>query len=278
MKKFFLLLLFLLVAWFAWNLIHRSTPPSDTQIREMSFNVNTFRSEAGNGSRYLVASLLQMHQPQVVCLQEVVLQSGGLGLEEFAQTNGYPYNRLHEEYIPGKRVGIAILSRFPVLRDTVFRIGLEREERYAQAVVLDVEGREVTVLNTHFSNRDFWAVEGVLQALQQEYLSENLRTLQARSVINFLDCGWATDRLLLAGDLNTLPFSRAWRSLRSRLRGTAGWRDLLQPTYKVEYQVHIDYIFTSNSLTKLEYRILPTGASDHNPLLVTLGLVIQPDD
>ncbi len=272
MKKILLLLTVILMAFVAWQFI-RPAPACDVELRVMSFNVNTFHSEAGDKSRELVSSLLKLHQPQIVCLQEVVLESRGNSLAEFARTNGYPHIMVHEQYIPGKGVGIAVLSHFPILRDTVFKVGLESDERYAQAMVLGTGDWEVTVINTHFSNRDHWAVDGVLKALQQEYLSENLRTLQAQSVVRFLDSNWpAGNALLLAGDLNTLPYSRAWRKLRSRLRGTASLRDMLQPTYKVEYQVHIDYIFTGKSLTRIDYQILPTVASDHNPLLVTLGL------
>jgi endonuclease/exonuclease/phosphatase (EEP) superfamily protein YafD len=272
MKRILLLLAVLLVAFIAWQFL-RSAPVGDVELRVMSFNVNTFHSEAGGKSRELVSSLLMHHQPQIVCLQEVVLTSRGSSLEEFARINGYPYNLVHEQYIPGKGVGIAVLSYFPILRDTVFKVGLESDERYAQAMVLAIGDREVTVINTHFSNRDHWAVDGVMRALQQEYFSENLRTLQAQSVVRFLDSDWVADNpLLLAGDLNTLPYSRAWRQLRSRLRGTASLGDMMEPTYKVEYQVHIDYIFTNKSLVKIDYQILPTVASDHNPLLVTLGV------
>ena len=280
MKRIFLLVLTLLLAFAVWRLFFAYVPAgsfaNSTHLQVMSFNINTFHSETGDGSRAQVGAILQMYQPQVVCLQEVVLESRGQSLEEFAAGNGYPFTRSHEQYIINKRVGIAIMSHYPILRDTVFHVGPSRELRYAQAIVLDVNGREVTVINTHFSNRDFWKTEGVLQALQQEFFAENLRTMQAQSLVNFLDSGWAGDPLLLAGDLNTLPFSRAWRKLRSRLKGTAGWRDLLQPTYKVEYQVHIDYILASHSLHKKEYRILPTMASDHNPLLVTFVLESKP--
>jgi endonuclease/exonuclease/phosphatase family metal-dependent hydrolase len=272
MKKTLLLLVVLLVAFITWRSM-MVAPTGEIEFRVMSFNVNTFHSEAGGRSRELVSSLLRHQQPQIVCLQEVVLESGGSSLEEFARTNGYPHYLVHEQYILGKGVGLAVLSHFPILRDTVFKVGLESDERYAQVMVLEIGDREVTVINTHFSNRDHWAVEGKIQALQQEYFSENLRTLQAQSVVRFLDSNWSdNDLLLLAGDLNTLPYSRAWRKLRSRLRGTASLRDMLQPTYKVEYQVHIDYIFSSKSLTKIDYQVLSTAASDHNPLLVTLGL------
>ena len=280
MKRIFLLLLILLLAVAAWRIFFTCTSTgnftANLELRVMSFNINTFHSETGNASRMQVSTVLQMYRPQVVCLQEVVLESRGQSLEEFAAANGYPFVRSHEQYIINKRVGIAVLSHYSILRDTVFHVGPQSELRYAQAIVLDVNGREVTVMNTHFSNRDFWKTAGRLQALKQEFFTENLRTLQAQSIVNFLDSGWAEDPLLLAGDLNTLPFSRAWRKLRSRLRGTASWRDLLQPTYKVEYQVHIDYILASHSLHKKEYRILPTMASDHNPLLVTFVLEGEP--
>ncbi len=278
MKRLLWLIALILVLVVAWQLMPARVPPCDRELTVMTFNINTFRSELQNGSHGLVKLLLKTHQPDVVCLQEAVLLKHGRSLEEFAIESGYPYCKPHEQYIAGKRVGIAVLSRFPFVRDTVFGIGVEQETRFAQAIVLDLNGDEVTVINTHFSNRDFWLTGGRLQMLRQEYFQDNLRTFAATSIVRFLDSGWCSDLTLLAGDLNTLPFSRAWRILRSRLRDTAGWKDFLQPTYKVEYQVHIDYVLTSNTLHTLNYRILSTVASDHNPLLVSLGWESPPAD
>jgi endonuclease/exonuclease/phosphatase family metal-dependent hydrolase len=124
-------------------------------------------------------------------------------------------------------------------------------------VVLDANGTALTLIDTHFSEK-----EG----------QDAIRADQAQVIV---DAWGGAPATLIMGDFNSLPDSQALNVLLS-----SGLIDISreigeQPTYTypsfaADHQ--IDYIFASPDLGYSDFRIPATTASDHLPLTTTITL------
>lgn len=153
--------------------------------------------------------------------------------------------------------GTAILSRYPFVRGTARQFTLPTvpgdEPRGLERIVVNVGGRHVAVYNTHLSFRPY----------------DRLR--QARFVAAML----ARDRTawVLTGDINSLPFFSAIRTLRSvggdmqSLAHQPGLR-----TTNGAHPVRLDYVFAARHISALigSARVRFTPLSDHRPLSVRI--------
>ncbi len=133
----------------------------------------------------------------VVCLQEVdkvCTRSEGVDMTaELARMAGYP----HAYFIKirdfqGGEYGTAILSRYPIIRAETrnFAVRIAKQGTSCGYAVLDVDGEQVTVFNTHLSVESDEANTDTMLCLGDilsDYLQKN------------------NGRILCCGDFNTNP-------------------------------------------------------------------------
>jgi len=153
---------------------------------------------------------------------------------------------------PG-RWGIAVLSRFPVVRTDELdlgRLARDRARRAALAVTVDAAS-EVTVVGTHMSHITYGAPRQFLRL--------------ARAVRGAVGTGPA----VLAGDMNL------WGPPVSLL--LPGWRRTLRAKTWPAWRPHsqVDHVLVRGRLLVLGGAVLGTVGSDHLPLRVTLGLPLR---
>lgn len=155
--------------------------------------------------------------------------------------------------------GLLVLTKLPVLdEDFHFFSGEARTfaesvlRRGFQMVTLDWNGHPLLVLNTHLSSYEKY----------ESYRLEQIDIIH-RTLANHQD-----DPVLIGGDFNMLPGSRAYKKMIG-----LGWRDLpggnqytwieSNPYYdESEPNSRLDYFFGRN-LTPRRYRVLQTIYSDH---------------
>ncbi len=249
----------MLLAWFfaglnLWTLFplfkirrnkRRSLIPAENCLRLLSMNV--LRK---NQSFQKVVDLIGWEKPDIIALVEPN-QAWLEGLA--ALQGGYPY--WHS--IPREdNYGLALLSRYP-LRDpaTVELTGKGVPTIFAQ---VDLPEGNVTLIVTHppppKSTPDLrW------RDLQLERLAEMARQQNGEAVV-------------LCGDFNTVPWSRAFRRMAHR----AGLVDSsqgfgYQPTWPVDrpwLRVPIDHCLASPGWKVAGRRIGAAVGSDHLPLIV----------
>lgn len=232
----------------------------------MTYNVHGCVGLDGRRSEERIAAVIASFQPDIVGLQELDLgrkRSGGVdqagviaGLLGFDRLF-HPAMRCADEHY-----GDAILSRWPLTRRRMAGLPsqkafLFRENRAALWVEIQTPQGMVQVINTHFG------------------VGAGERTDQAQALAGPEWAGAvpAGEPLIVMGDFNSLPGSRAWRILTETLRDASrvgGRRNL--PTFPTFSPfLTLDYFFVNAAC---EVRGVSVGvgagarqASDHFPLI-----------
>jgi endonuclease/exonuclease/phosphatase family metal-dependent hydrolase len=227
------------------------------KIRVMTYNIRGGLGADGRRSIERVAETIHSARPDVVCLQEVHQR--------------LPWSRMADQpralaRLLGCRVtfqrnlslgfggeGLAIATRYPVLSVRRHRLPGRGERRGALQVVLCTPLGTVTFVCTH------WGLGQTDRDRQATCVADRLRAVAGP--------------LVVAGDLN----ATAGDACVARLLAGAGLTDTHSGhlTYSVAAPtVRIDYVLHSRHLTAGGVATLPTGASDHYPVVSEMALAI----
>jgi endonuclease/exonuclease/phosphatase family metal-dependent hydrolase len=226
----------------------------------MDYNLHDAANTDGRIDPEALARVIEESGADVVGLQEVSrgwLVWGGMDMLTWLS------QRLDMPYVWGptadEQWGNAILSRYPIKSVEFFNLPPEDVLILRGYIWADIEvdGKTLSVVTTHFSERDD---------------QDEIRTMQASEILSTWNNQGAT---VIMGDLNALPDSQA-----ITLMLDGGLIDISreigeQPTYtyySANPDHQIDYIFVSSDLGYRDFAIPETTASDHLPLAVTIVL------
>lgn len=246
-------------------------------LRVLTYNVHRCLGTDGRLSPERIAEVVTSCRADVVALQELDVGRVRTGSVDQAQLIARELN-MDVHFHPAIRVmeelyGDAILTPLPSrLMKTGALPGVTRlsrlEPRGALWAAIDVGGVEVQVINTHL---------GLLGRERMAQVCE----LYGPAWLGHPAC---RDPVVLLGDFNAIPGSRAYRRL------TAGLADAKRapgmprrlPTFPARFPVYrIDHVFVSRSLEVLDVATVRTPlsrvASDHLPLVVDLKLPPAPE-
>ncbi|HEU4559767.1 MAG TPA: endonuclease/exonuclease/phosphatase family protein [Longimicrobium sp.] len=243
------------------------------EVTVLVYNIHAGKDAGGRDNLARVAELVRGSGADLVLLQEVDRNTRRSGPADqpatLARLTGYSVAFGRTIGFQGGDYGIALLSRWPIQRDTLIPLAVTappsattagREQRGVLVTLVAAPGGSLTVLNTHLdaSGDDVWRVqeiEGVLRVAGT--------------------AGASALPLLLGGDLNARPESPVHGKLRE-----AGFRDawlgcgtgdaMTFPASAPDRR--IDYLYLTGPARCLEARVLADQASDHRPLLVRLRL------
>ncbi len=238
-------------------------PPEPTPFRVMTWNIHHGEGTDGRLDLARIADVIRRAGAEVVALQEVdkgVQRTGRRDLPaELAALTGMTCLFSNNFHFQGGEYGNALLTRFPVRHWTNTHLRMIRagEQRGVLQAILEVQGRDLLVLNTHIDYR-------------RDDTERLANVAQFRELLSRYP-GLPT---LFAGDFNDLPGSRTWQAM-------AEWGEDLwllagtDPghTYPSTGAVRrIDYLWRGRGtpLKPLGARVLPSEASDHLPLVVEL--------
>ncbi len=241
--------------------------------RVLVYNIHAGKDGAGVDNLEGVAALVRSTGADLVLLQEVdrrTRRSGNVDQPEvLAMRTGFHVAFGSALDFDGGTYGVAILSRWPILSDTLIhlpvrpaqtRAGGSREPRGAlRAVVAGPTGR-LAILNTHLdaSGADTW------------------RRQEADSVVALVARMRRDEPFVIAGgDFNSTPESAVQGAVRAgELRDS--WTECAEgPGYTYPEKTplkRIDYLFLTGTIRCSSARVVETLVSDHRPLLVTLTL------
>lgn len=244
--------------------------PADT-LRVLVYNLHAGKDAAGEGNLERVSDLIRETAADLVLLQEVdrgTRRSGGVDqLAELERRTGLVGAFGKTLRYQGGDYGIAVLSRWPVARDTLIRLPVEpaqaraggsREPRGVLRVRVDAPSGRIEVLNTHLDA----SPDG---AYRRQEVETVLRVAE--------ELGAGEGEVLIGGDLNAEPGSPTV----GRLTGT-GWVDAWGAcgegdgrTYPADEPAkRIDYLFLEPGRSCAAARVVAADASDHRPLLVVV--------
>lgn len=246
--------------------------PGDT-VRVLVYNIHAGKDAAGVDNLERVAEIVRRTRADIALLQEVdqgTRRSGGVDQPaELARLT-----KLHVAFgssldYQGGKYGVAILSRWPILSDTLValpvdppqeRAGGSREPRAALRVEIASPHGVVVAINTHLdaSADDRW------------------RRQEVRTVLAIAEAARGSGaHRLVGGDFNSMPESAVQDTIRrSGLRDA--WRECGAGdgfTYPARGGIkRIDYLFLAERTLCLAAEVVPSEASDHSPLLLHVRL------
>ncbi|MGH8914759.1 MAG: endonuclease/exonuclease/phosphatase family protein, partial [Acidimicrobiia bacterium] len=243
----------------------RSLADSDPQgervlgdrLRVMTYNIQSGFSKDNVWDLEATARVIEAADPDVVFLQEVsrgwLVTTGNDQLRWLSQRLDMPY-----AWGPASTDdlwGNAILSHYPIASEQVVKYdSSDNLRRSALAVGIEVgDGRILNLIGTHLDNP---GEAGLARAGQVAQLVELLEPGQPA---------------IVAGDFNATPDDVLIVDMASvGLIDSAPQAGADETTS--EDGRRIDYIFVTSEFDVLDGQVIPTDASDHRPLVVTLAL------
>lgn len=242
--------------------------PSRRVLRALTYNVHSCRGSDRRHDPERIAEVIAATGADLIALQELDVgrkRSGGVDQAEtiagFLKMPAHFHPALH---VKEERYGDAILTALPSTLHRAAALPSRGEPRGALWIEIEAYGHKLQVFNTHLG---LSAGERVLQA----------ETLLGPGWIGHERCRRAP--VLLLGDFNAVPTSRAFQLMATRLNAAAPrvdgrWR----PTFPARWPLlRLDHIFHGERLALIEARVVDTPlarkASDHLPILAEFELV-----
>jgi endonuclease/exonuclease/phosphatase family metal-dependent hydrolase len=252
----------------------RVAPASSTgSLRVLVYNIHAGKTAAGVDNLAGVADLVRTTRADVVLLQEVdrgTRRSGNVDQPAtLAASTGYHAAFGSALDYDGGKYGVAILSRWPIVAETLIhlpvsppqrRAGGSYEPRGALRVSLSTPFGELTVLNTHIDPS----------------LDDRWRLQEIETVARLTTDAERTEQLVVVGgDLNSTPESAVQEVMRRN-----GFRDSWSECGRGEGLTYpddapakrIDYLYLTGAMRCSAARVVETRVSDHRPLLVELSV------
>lgn len=250
----------------------RPAAARSARLRVMSYNVHSCIGVDGRIDVERIARIIARARPDVVALQELdVGRQRTAGMDQAHLIARYLEMEFHFHpalHIEEERYGDAILTHLPlrIVRAAPLP-GLagrpKLEPRGAIWAVVEVNGTEVQVLNTHLGLSPRERLAQVAALLGRDWLAHE-------------QCH---EPVILCGDFNALPASPVYRRLCGRLRDSRSGRRMrgARGTYPSRFPAaRIDHIFVSPGVEVCGIEIpsheLARAGSDHLPLIAELCL------
>ena len=250
-----------------------AVPMATPDARVLVYNIHAGKDAPGVPNLVRVAELVRSTKADIVLLQEVdngTKRSGNVDQPAvLAAQTGLNVSFGSALDYDGGKYGVAILSRWPIVQETLFhlpvappqaRAGGSMEPRGALRVIVSSPKGRLAIINTHLDagSDDRW------------------RRQEADSVVSLIaQTRRDVDMVIAGGDLNSTPES----AVQVAVRG-AGLRDSWTEcaggdgfTYPDDKPIkRIDYLFLTGGIHCSSAQVIDTRVSDHRPLLVELTL------
>lgn len=242
--------------------------------RILTYNVRRCLGTDGRLSPTRIAEVIASCSPDVVALQELDVGRARTGGVDQARAIAHELGMRHVHFHPALQVmeeqyGDAILTTRPsTLMKAAALPGLSHrpslEPRGALWASIQIGGHHVHVINTHLGLRG----------------PERLTQIHALLGPEWLGHPACHEPVILLGDFNAPPRSRAYRLIAERLRDAQRQSGFQRPksTFPARLpMLRIDHVFVSSTIDVVRTEVVRTPlarvASDHLPLLVEIRIV-----
>ena len=234
------------------------------KVRVMTYNIHVGVGMDKKMDLQRIADVINQEHPDLVGLQEVdrgVKRTQGVDeIAELARMTRMEYAFAHNLDYQGGQYGVAILSRYPILK-TDHRMYLNKREAERRGMIrieVNVGGRSLSFATTHL-----------------DYQYEDGRIFEAGQLLDFLK--GQKEALILVGDFNEEPNGDAYKMVSAHFRDA--WVDTKAKETGLSYPAdrpakRIDYIFykSSTDVRAKKAWTVNTLASDHVPVVADLEL------
>lgn len=246
---------------------------NSTKLAVMTYNIGGLGSRQP-ATKDVIQALKSRDIPDIILLQEVQGEKQALRI---AQGVDFP-NVIYANH-KGKQYGLAIISSLPISNSQSVYFKSSENGYGAVAAEVEANDQKLVVCSLHLDRIDPIKVSGqrvdmswgdALGYLKTEILEDTIRSRSVEELVRWLGTLKA-DRILIGGDFNTVPFSKAIR------RMNRDFDDALWPStayFKGSYRnlpffisPRIDFLFHSPSLKSSSATIVRTGTGDHYPVM-----------
>jgi len=254
-------------------------------IRVGSFNVQSFHEDPSIYSVREVTELMKDYQVDVVCLQEFSGNSFFSIDSINTMFREYPYVAIQQSKQPG--LDLAIYSKFPI--ENKAGVFFDSSKNKAMWVDIKVGHTPVRVFNCHLQTTNFNQTKGLLSKITIDGYYESkaaaIRETMLRMGANAQKRADQVDKLyqmvdttrsaaIVCGDFNDTPTSYSYYRMKEKLQdGFQSAGSGFESTFRYLHRLlRIDYIFHSKELAGRRYCSPSFDFSDHNPVIMELGL------
>ncbi|GGC83606.1 metal-dependent hydrolase [Thalassobacillus devorans] len=259
------------------NFAETEATGDQVDVRVMSYNIHAGAGSDGVYDTERIAQVIEESGAEIIALQEVDVHWGARShyddiLADLAerldmQSFFAPIYDMdpYVEGDPRRQFGVAILSKYPIVKATnhdITRLSTQNSTPepalapgFAEAII-NVKGALVPFYSTHLDYRG----------------DPTVRIMQVADMLNIFD-NQAGEKVLL-GDMNATPEAPELEPLFDRF--TDAWSSVsVEPGYTysaLSPNKRIDYIFVSESIEVQDAEVIDTLASDHLPVVADLSL------
>ena len=236
-----------------------SSTKKESSIRIVSYNIRHGAGMDGKIDLQRISAVISKMNPDLVALQEVdkcCRRSKKVDIAaRLAKSLGMQYRFGKFMNFQGGEYGMAVLSRFPILKTIRHQLPRGKEPRCALEVVLKIKG-----LNKPLS----------FVSIHNDWVNEKIRQKQIKSLLK--DLSNRNNPIILAGDFNCEKSDISMRNLKE-----SGWRILDkngEKTYpSIKPNKEIDYVVLKNfPATSVRHGVIAEKtASDHRPIYAVIS-------
>jgi endonuclease/exonuclease/phosphatase family metal-dependent hydrolase len=228
-------------------------------IKVCSYNIRRAIGIEGKKDLKQIYQVLNEINADVIALQEVEMVPGVVGISRQAHaladllSMNYVYTTVHR--LRFGSVGNAVLSRYPILKESKHLLPDSRDERICLQVDINAAGVGLSIFNVHLC---------LNQVSRYRHLKYLLLPIIQESEFP----------IILAGDFNATPSMREIRMLGTYLHDTFQHNSgLYGSTYPSDApRVRIDYIYTDDKARCFDFAIFKSQASDHLPICASITI------
>lgn len=271
--------------------VHLFSPRApEESIKILTYNVQGLGNEYKKGtSEHPILDYIIKTDADIVCLQEYMVSKTGKSMITQRDVNRilnkYPYRSVTGLESSGKYhiFGLACFSKFPI--KSTQEIVFESSFNGAATYTIDINGKDVTVVNVHLESNQISAADKRLysdflqnnESVRLDDVTSNIRSRLGKayrkraSQVEKIKRHMARisgEATILCGDFNDTPISFAYGKM------TEGLRDAYAETatgpgitYNADFFLfRIDYILHSENLKAYRAKVDNVKYSDHYPL------------
>lgn len=221
----------------------------DTELKIVSYNIHSGVDKDMFPTLFDIIDFLKNCDADIICLQEVN-ESAKVGFqvsslkEELGMNSHFGANvvNLNSNY------GLVTYSKYKIIKQNHVYLSSSKEQRGLLHTVIDIRGKKVNIINTHL-------------ATNKEEQEEQLKELQ-----EFID-KLGDEPYIIAGDFNAADINLDNKSI--DVAKKLDKSNTLTFSLGIE---RIDYIFVSQDIVPINYRVIIKKLSDHYPIIAKLRI------
>jgi vancomycin resistance protein VanJ len=240
-----------LFTFMGFNIPKSNSASSKSTLRFVTYNLH-------QDNRAIAA--LKRLQPDIAVLQESRDVNGLLNELRAAFPN---FSIQHENEL-------TTISRFPIRDTHIYR--LPKNRRPLLEVTLEINGKSVRVVNTHYPTLDFQGLASRSTNAENRINTNALVRLGMTKILLELD---QQTPLLIGGDFNTTPRGAMYSSLRAKYQNAfeqAGWGFGFTYSSRVPV-IRIDHVWMNSKVRATRAFAVDDHASDHRPFVTDFELI-----